>query len=101
MTRHCVVHLVPRPDLGKQFTIEHRFQVLTNDLSQVRQKKQTVPGFDLTNQNVFLNSTRSSDLGDVSSESSVMRDHSVHLQDEGCCEEQGQSVYSDGVRNNC
>jgi hypothetical protein len=94
------VHLVLRPDLGKQFTIEHRFQVLTNDLSQVRQKKQTVPGFELTNQNVFLISTRSSDLGDVSSESSFMRDHSVRLQDEGRCEEQGQSVYSDGVRNN-
>ena len=92
------MHFVPRPDLGKQFTIEHRFQVLTNDLSQVRQKKQTVPGFEVTNQNVFLNSTRSSDLGDVSSESSFMRDHSVRLQEEG--EERGQSVYSDGVRNN-
>jgi hypothetical protein len=81
------------------------FQILTsltNDLSRVRQNRQTAPVFELTNQNVFLSSSASLGLGDVSSEGSVMMDHSVHLQEEGCCGERGQSVYSDGVHsNNC
>jgi hypothetical protein len=98
------VHLVPRPQannspLNTDFKSLPMLVPMTSH-KYVRRNKLS-PGFEVTNQNLFLNSTRCLDLGDVSSEGSVMVDHSVHLQEEGCCEERGQSVYSDGVRNNC
>ena len=91
----CILYLVLAHASNSSSNSIQILTSLTNDLSRVRHHRQTTV-FELTNQNVFLSSSASSDLGEVSSEGSVMMDHSVHLQEEGCCEERGQSVYSDG-----